>query len=276
MEKIIANISSLILDISKLDHSFFAYETDPNAINTLEHNDVINDWHIERIRRLNASAGYLIRSLQQLQIFGDVLTKLGESPQNLDNYYVLIGNHRASCREVCINIDIYTESVKSFCRYYFFMDREATDNTLAWCKALAQYKQISGWTYIENFLSACRIMFENKDTKFLTSIRNEEVHNVSPLELINYKFQEKALIPIPTEYILANQDLHNKIVNVINLLLTVTSSLQAILNNISPGAIYKYLSPQDGCLKNIIKMADRYKKEREYVKQFQVDKESSI
>ena len=97
--------------------------------------------------------------------------------------------------------------------YYFFMDKEATDNTKEWCKALVQYKGISGWTYIENFLLACRSMFENKDTKLLTAIRNEEVHNVSPLELITYKFQEKALIPIPTEYILTNQELHNKIVN---------------------------------------------------------------
>ena len=156
------------------------------------------------------------------------------------------------------------------------MDKEATDNTKAWCKALAQYKEISGWTHIENFLFACRSMFENKDTKLLIAIRNEEVHNVSPLELITYKFQEKALVPIPTEYILSNQELHNKIVNVINLLITVISSLQEVLNNISPGVIYKYLSPQDGCLKNIIKMADRYKKEREYVKLFQADTESSI
>lgn len=269
MEKVITNLPDLILDTSKLDHSFFAYEDELDAINELQHNDVINDWHIERLRRLNATADYLVLSLQRLQILGDALSKFdGESCED-KNYHVLIGNHRAACREVCINIDIYTESVKSFCRYYFFMDRKETDNTLEWCKALQQYKEISGWAYIEKFLSACRVMFKNEDTKFLTRIRNEEVHNVSPFELINYKFGEKGLMPIPTEYVISNQDIHNKIVNVVCLLLNVVSSLQEMLNNISPSAIYKYLSAQDGCLKNILKMKDRYKKEREYVKQFQ-------
>ena len=276
MKKILVDISKLVLDTSKLDNSFIAYETDLAAINALEHNDVINDWHIERIRRLNATAGYLILSLQRLQISGDTLSKMDEPLDDPDKYYALVGTHRASCRDVCINLDIYTEGIKSFCRYYFFMDKEATDNTKEWRKALVQYKGISGWTYIENFLLACRSMFENKDTKLLTAIRNEEVHNASPLELITYKFQDKALIPIPTEYILTNQELHNKIVNVINLLLIVTSALQEVINNISPIVIYKYLSPQDGRLKNIINMADRYKKEREYVKQFQENMESSI
>ena len=127
MEKIVADISKLVLDTSKLDKNFIAYETDPTAINTLEHNDVINDWHIERIRRINATAGYLILSLQRLQISGDTLSKMGEPLDDPDKYYALVGTHRASCRDVCINLNIYTEGIKSFCRYYFFMDKEATE-----------------------------------------------------------------------------------------------------------------------------------------------------
>ena len=50
MKKILVDISKLVLDTSKLDNSFIAYETDLAAINALEHNDVINDWHIERTR----------------------------------------------------------------------------------------------------------------------------------------------------------------------------------------------------------------------------------
>ena len=269
MEKTITNLQDLILDTSKLDHSFFAYEDDRDAINALQHNDVINDWHIERIRRLNATANYLVLSLQKLQIFGDALSKFDNESCKDQHNYTLLGNHRAACREVCINIDTYVESIKSFCRYYFFMDAKETDNTLEWCKALRQYKEISGWIYIEKFLFACGTMFKNEDTKLLIRIRNEEVHNVSPFELINYKFEGKGLMPIPTEYVISNQDIHNKIVNVISLLASVVSSLQEILDNISPSAIYKYLSPQDGCLKNILKMKDRYKKEREYVRQFQ-------
>ena len=269
MDKIVADISRLIIDTSKLDHSFFAYETDHDLINTLEHNDLINDWHIERIRRLSSSARYLILSLQRLQVFGEYMEKLGELSKDFDSYYVLIENHRAACRDVCINIDIYVEHIKSFCRYYFFMEREKTDKTKEWRKALEQYKNLSEWIYIEKFIDSCSTMFKNEDTKFLIDLRNEEVHNVSPLELIQYKFQDAALAPVPNEYIISSQELHNKIVNVISLLLVVVSSLQDLLNNISPRAIYNYLAPQDGCLKNIIKMADRYKKEREYVKLFQ-------
>ena len=91
MKKILVDISKLVLDTSKLDNSFIAYETDLAAINALEHNDVINDWHIERIRRLNATAGYLILSLQRLQISGDTLSKMDEPLDDPDKYYALVG-----------------------------------------------------------------------------------------------------------------------------------------------------------------------------------------
>ena len=266
MENTTADMLQLILDTSKLSKDFHIYEPDPEAIG---HNDVINDWHIERIRRLNATAEYLIASLQRLQVFGESLSKLGTPPSKEDNYDALVINHRAACREVCINIDIYIESIASFCRYYFFMDKNATKETEVWYKTFEHYKQIKGWEHIEKFLSACKLMFKNKDTKFIINIRNKETHNESPLELITYKFEGASPVPIPTEYVISNQALHNKAVAVIKLLVSVVASLQEILNNISPADIRRYLSPQDGCLKNILKLEDRYKEERKYVKQFQ-------
>ena len=266
MENTTTDMLQLILDTSKLSKDFHIYEPDPEAIG---HNDVINDWHIERIRRLNVTAEYLIASLQRLQFFGNALSELEKTPSKEDNYDALVINHRAACREVCINIDIYIESIASFCRYYFFMDKKATDETEVWYKTFEHYKQIKGWEYIEKFLSACKLMFKNKDTKFVINIRNKETHNESPLELITYKFEGALPIPVPTAYVISNQTLHNKIVTVIKLLISVVTSLQEILSNISPSDICRYLSPQDGCLENILKLEDRYKEERKYVKQFQ-------
>lgn len=263
------DFSKLILDTSKLSKDFFAYETDSTNINTLEHNDVINDWHIERIRRLNSTAEYLWLSLQRLNYFGERLSQLEGEVSQGEECAVLFKYHRAACREICINVDIYVESIKSFCRYYFFMDKMKTDDTRVWYKTFEQYKGISGWPYINNFLSACLTMFKNSDTQFLIQIRNKEVHNESPLELMNYKFQENELLPVPTEYVISSEKLHNRIVNVMELLILVSSSLQEILNNISPAEIYRYLSNKDGRLENIIKMEDRYKREREYFQQFQ-------
>lgn len=266
MENKEADMLRLIVDTSKLNKSYHIYEPDPEAIG---YNDVINDWHIERIRRLNATANYLIASLQRLQFFGDALSKLAATSNENDSYGELVMNHRAACRDICINIDIYVESITSFCRYYFFMDKATTDDTTVWYQTFDQYKQIEGWTYIENFLAACKRMFKNPDTKFIINIRNKETHNESPLELINYKFEKDLPIPVPVEYVIPNQTLHNKIVSVIELLTSVVASLQELLENISPANIRKYLSTQTDCLENILKPEDRYKEERKYFKQFQ-------
>ena len=49
---------------------------------------------------------------------------------------MLIAEHRATCRDSAINIDIIVEKVKELCRYYFFMDRDKTDNAKSRIKAL--------------------------------------------------------------------------------------------------------------------------------------------
>lgn len=271
MEKKIIDTSKLFLDTTNLNKNFLAYETEVEKINAFEHNDLINDWHIERIRRLNTTAEYLWLSLQRLNTIGEILTSFDNDSSQDAQCAMYIKNHRAACREVCINIDIYIESVKSFCRYYFFMDQERTDDTLIWYKTFEQYREMAEWKYIEGFLSACQKMFKSTDTQYLIRVRNKEVHNEPPLELINYKFQDKGLTPIPIEYVISNEKIHNIIVNVIDLLLFVTTSLQEVLNHISPEKVYHYLASKNCTLENIIKMEDRYKKEREYFKRFQYE-----
>ena len=262
----------LILDTSKIKKDYFAYETDPSLIATFEHNDLINDWHIERIRRFNASTMYLIHNLIRMATYGNLLA---------EGKYVITENgvpinlaveHRMACRDACINIDICIEKIKSFCRYYFFMDPIATDDTKAWIKALKEYKAIDGWPFIEHFISQCVVLHANKNTSYLTNVRNAEVHNESPFELVKYHFEGGSLQPIPDEFVVDSESLHNAIVEAVSLLIQVISSLQTLLENVSPHSIYRYLSPQDGQLKNILKMSERYKNERNRFNEFHTKK----
>lgn len=263
------DITRLILNDSVLDHSFCIYETDPSKVESFEHNDAINDWLIEHVRRFNSSSAYLISSLNRMSYFGQLLADNAKQNTNQTQLPVLLREHRAACRDSAISIDILVEKTKELCRYYFFMDREKTDNTKSWVTALKQYNKIKNWSYLEDFIKKCNRFYDNDDVKFITNIRNREVHNDSPIELIHYRFKEKELIPIPENYTISNQDLHNKITIVIQLLIELIQSLQNVLVNITPGSIWGYLEKNN--LENIIKPEERYKKEREYVKEFLVE-----
>lgn len=265
------DFQSLILDTSQIKKDFFAYETDESLIATFEHNDLINDWHIERIRRFNASTTYLIHSLLRMATYGNLLTEgknvIIENGISID----LVTEHRMACRDACINIDICIDKIKAFCRYYFFMNPVTTDDTKAWIKALKEYKAIDGWPFIESFISHCVALHDNKYTAYLTNVRNAEVHNESPFELVKYHFEGGSLQPIPDEYVVNSEKLHNTIVETVSLLIQVISSLQTLLENITPHSIYRYLSTQDGQLKNILKMSERYKQERIRFNEFDVN-----
>lgn len=258
------NLSKLILDISKLNKDYIAYETNKELINEFTHNDLINDWHIERIRRVNSSVEHLISSLQRMQVYAESLVKVNDFDSY--EYYDKTKNFRASCRDVCINIEIYIENIKTFIRYYFFMNYRKNDDTIKWIKTLHAYENMIEWNYIEDFITTCQVFYSDKSVEFLRNIRNKEVHNASPIELINYKFENGQLIPIPVDYVISNQELHRNIIHTIAILVNVVEKLQILLENISPNKVYNYLLPIDGKIDNIIKMSDRYKKEREYFK----------
>ena len=151
------------------------------------------------------------------------------------------------------------------------MNPVTTDDTKAWIKALKEYKAIDGWPFIESFISHCVALHDNKYTAYLTNVRNAEVHNESPFELVKYHFEGGSLQPIPDEYVVNSEKLHNAIVETVSLLIQVISSLQTLLENITPHSIYRYLSTQDGQLKNILKMSERYKQERIRFNEFDVN-----
>ena len=262
------DLSKLFLNADVLEHNFFFYETDPQKIETFDHNDAVNDWLIEHVRRFNSSSAYLVSSLNRMALLGQSLEK-SANPNSGQELSILMAEHRAACRNSAINIDILVEKIKELCRYYFFMDRDKTDNAKSWIKALAQYNRIINWSCLEDFINLCKSFNDNDDVKFITNIRNREVHNDSPIELIHYRFERNEPIPTPESYIISNNDLHNKITVVIQMLIELIQSLQNVLVNISPLSIWRYLDKIN--LENIIKPEERYKKERDYVKEFLVE-----
>ena len=208
-----------------------------------------------------------------MQSIANTLLNINSSKIDEVEYTSLIMLHRSACRDVCINIDVYIEGIKTFIRYYFFMDKNKTDNTKSFISTLLEYKKLTKWEYIDNFIKACKTLHKDDDANFLKTIRDNEMHNSSPLELINYEFAEGILIPVAKDFVISNELLHNKIVNVIKVLENVCSLLQKLVEHISPFDINSFLETRNGTLKNILRLEERYKKENEYVKQFLILKD---
>lgn len=258
----------LLLNESNVDHNFFAYEKDVTKINNFEHNDLINDWLIEHIRRFNSSVNFLINDLRELRFYTNLLTE-NKNKTTINNVLVNIDyKMRCSCRNICIDLDIYIEKIKEFCRYYFFMDKEKTDAFTNWEKALKQFVNIRNGNYILNFLKECKHLFENDNTQYILGIRNAEIHNYSPLDLIEYKFYENVLTPKPQKYVISTNDIYNSIIECLNVIIYVKNALQEIIQNIKPLDIYNYISKNRTKLKFIIDPQERYIKERNYFIKF--------
>ena len=101
------DLQNLLLDGSKLEKSFYSYEADPQKIPEFEHNDLINDWLLEHIRRFNETAGYLLRSLQKVSAYGKLLSEEKRFVVQDGIPVDVLKEHRVACRDACINIDIY-------------------------------------------------------------------------------------------------------------------------------------------------------------------------
>ena len=256
-------IPDLFLDLSALDQSFFLFEDDPAKIDQVSHNDAINDWLIEHARRFNQTAKCLDHAYFEMQSYGNALI-VSDSAQ-LDP--CIWEKHRYACRNVCFEIDTFIEAYKSFLRYYFFMDTRATDDGKKWYKALCNYKSIQGWDYIESVLNLCVGFIKEPRVIFIQEVRNREAHNESPIELMNYKYKDDSLEPIPESYVLSNHDLHNTLIDIVNNLKQMTAALQIMLEHVNPVDIYDYLMANKN-LPYLIKPADRYKQEALYVQGF--------
>ncbi len=258
-------LPDLFLNESLMDFNYYLLENDPSKISSVSYNDAINDWLLEHVRRFNQTAIFLDRAVQQMRYWGEAINSASNEASSQQAYC----EHRLSCRNVCFEIDVYVESYKAFLRYYLFMNRKETDNTKKWKIAIENYRTFAGWNLLEDILNLCEEFYKDKTYKFIKEVRDQEEHNESPIELMNYNFQEGTLIPSPQGYVLGDQELHNALVDVINKLLELTRALQRMLENVTPVDVFRFLETlTEEEKKYLIKPSDRYKKENEYVKSF--------
>ena len=148
------------------------------------------------------------------------------------------------------------------------MDKKETDAFTNWEKALKQFINIKNGNYISNFLKKCSQFYANDNTKYILGIRNAEIHNYSPLDLIEYKFYKNELTPIPQKYVISTNDIYNRIIECLDGIIYVKNALQEIIQHIKPLDIYNYISKKQKTLKFIIDPQERYKEERNYFSKF--------
>lgn len=185
MDKNIKNVEeyfpiyNLYIKLEKLDHALYFYKKERDDIENFTHDDAINDWLIEKVRMFNSSTSYLFNSIMNML--------------NMWNYYnnVLMDEAflRMEIRNTCINISIYVEKIKSLCRYYFFFDENATKYTDKFMKTLKQLNKLD--PKIIKFINVCYRINNDISYKWISNIRDSEIHNESIIDKHNYEIGEK-------------------------------------------------------------------------------------
>lgn len=256
-------VQKLYLDNSKCDYNYYSYELDPNKIT---HDDVINDSLQERIRRFNMSTYHLTFAVERMLLFWNALNSKGNNQESS------IFNYRLNCRDVCINIDMYVDKIKAFCRYYFYMSEKVIDDSKEWAKTLKLFTDLCP-TLLNTFLSECSKLMSNDDYKFVHNIRNDEIHNESALDLKKLRFSDDTsdgLKIVDDGYKLQDDIIIEKIQKVLLILSSVRDALQEIVDKIHPHKIATYVSDNEAKLKNVIKCDKRYIATREAAKKYGV------
>ena len=259
-------LRKLFIDCSNIDVvNQFGLETEEKHISELSHNDLINDQPYARIMRFNSSAKRLVRSLQRVHGFGQLLSEEKNIIEENGIKVDVLFEHREACRDAYVNFDVMLDKVKVLCRYYFFMNVLKTDKYSHWYQALEQYKALDDkkWGYISGFLHCCKMLYSDSIVRKVMDIRNKDLHFDSPFDLIEYDYKEGTIIPVAIKYVYSNQDLHKDLVHSVNLLIPVISSLQSILENISVYDLYMQLEHKGLMHSRLYKVNERYKVERE-------------
>lgn len=259
-------LEKLFIDCSNIDiMNHFALETEVKYLDEFSHNDLINDQPYARIMRFNSSAKRLVRSLQRVHGFGQLLREEKNIIEENDIIVDVLFEHREACRDAYVNFYVMLEKVKVLCRYYFFMNVLKTDKYTHWYQALEQYKTLGDkkWRYISVFLDCCKVLYNDSIVRKVMDIRNDDLHFDSPFDLMEYDYKEGTLITMPVKYVHSNQDLHNDLVHSVNLLIPVISSLQSVLENITVYDLFMQLEHRGLTHSRLYKVNERYKAERE-------------
>ena len=242
MKKVINDVSEYFLPVSlclnedNLSKDFFFYKENAEGFS---YDDAVNDWPIEKVRIFNSSTFYLINSVTKMICLWNNM--------DLDPSVELF--LRQEIRNTCINISVYVDKVKNIIGYYFFLTPEAVFDNKDFIKALSQFKKMD--SSIVKFIDDCKKVHEDDKFNWIYNIRNDEVHNESVIDKHNYVFENGVLIPVDKGFKIDSETLLDSIKDVLKLLLIIRDDVQAILEKIPNGKVYKFIK-NDTSLKWII------------------------
>lgn len=264
MRKILDEIRStqytqrLLIDNTRLEKSFFAFQETDDEINRFTHDDLINDWLIERVRRFNNSTIYLIDSINNVINLQEA-AELNDS--NHDAYALFA---RREIRNVCINTEMFFDKMVTLCKYCFFLDPKKTKKNDKFINTLKQFIPLS--ETISGFLLCCNKAYNSSDLQYVNSIRNDEIHNESPLDLHEYHFDDsrasEGLFILDKGFKISNKEIMQRISVVISLMIETKDSLQKILENIHPLDIVSFV--KNNVLENVVIPKNRIQLARDY------------
>lgn len=181
----------------------------------------------EKVRRFNNSILYLTVELLRFANYYKLWQECKEKEykQHLSIWY------RYEARCVCNEIFMYEEKIKNLLRNLFSLDCKKTRRNVDLMNALTQLSNIN--PYIQKFNHEATEYYNFAAVQFVTNIRNNEIHNESPLDEYTDKVQLSPFSwcitnPHP---VIENYKLYIEIKNCLNALLKLKISLQEVIDN---------------------------------------------
>ena len=181
----------------------------------------------EKVRKFNNSIFYLTTSIFRFTNYYRLWKECSEKERKT---YLCIWC-RYEARNVCNEIFMYEEKVKNLLRSLFALDPQQTRRNDAFMKELQKIATTN--PLVKTFCDEISNYLKDPDVTFVTNIRNDEIHNDSPLDeftdIVQYSPTRWAITK--PYYVVNNQTLYEKIKKCLEALLHITNALQDIIDN---------------------------------------------
>ena len=181
----------------------------------------------EKVRKFNNSIFYLTTSIFRFTNYYRLWKECSEKERKT---YLCIWC-RYEARNVCNEIFMYEEKVKNLLRSLFALDPKQTRKNDAFMKALQKIATTN--PLVKAFCDEISNYLKDPDVTFVTNIRNDEIHNDSPLDeftdIVQYNPTWWAITK--PYYVVNNQTLYENIKKCLEALLHITNALQNIIDN---------------------------------------------
>ena len=224
--------------LNKIDNSgIFIYNQE--VVNTP--NEAINCAINEKIRRFNNSVTHLMNYLETLVQTNDCGQSLvdlcKDIPTNEDETFRFI------IRNICLETFVLREKIHNILCNIFFVEQK--DNFLKDVIPILQNvaKKIPQLSLV---LHALKEIGTSEECKFITKLRNDEIHNMSILDSFNWLLEKtpEGLRIINNGYRISAKELFNKTIYVAEKYMKLTKLIQDVLN-ISIHRIYQIRESMD-------------------------------